>query len=142
MPTQSPYCSQRQLVVLRDDAGCHELEITDAMLLWTPSEAKAYFGSQGFTAPDPAVVSKRTAEDAVQIDMSAADQRRQETLLCMFCPCCDQIIVYYLDKRRAAEAPQGESMDREGDGSEPVKRRKGCACARVCMGCLCCSYCG
>ena len=144
-PGERAYCSRTQLAHFRDAAGAFELDLLDGMLLWTPAEAKEYFDSRGCSVP--ADTSGRSAEDR-QTDngeaAAGARKRKQEALLCVFCPCCDQII---MSAREQPAAPAQASMEREGSAVPRArlgwrKRLLGCSCTRCLCGCLCCSYAG
>lgn len=120
----SPYCSSTQLAALRDAAGAYELALTDAMLLWTPAEAKDFFASGGAALPDAKAIAMRTPADRLSTTEAtqAAASRRREALLCIFCPCCDQWILAAhgcCARRRAPAdpaAPAPEGMARDGNG--------------------------
>ena len=94
------YCSHHQLVTIRDSHMAYELEIDDAMLLFTVEEAIAYFAPRGAVRPDPEVLATRRVDDApIRVRSTGARYAIRDLCVCICCPCDGGLVSMWLDSR-------------------------------------------
>ena len=88
-------------------------------LLWTASEATAYFTSKGQVRPDPAAVATRTASDKPTAEERTGPKtaiRDFWVLIC--CPCDGGLVSMWLDKRDKRREERARAA-RGGGGPTP-----------------------
>ena len=96
------YCTRRDLETIRQECQADGLEIVDAMLLWLPAEARAYFASSGAEKPCASALATRSLDDSAPAT-PCCPQNEFETCLFVVCCCgmgCDGLIMATIEGRK------------------------------------------